>query len=178
MKFAEGFQSTVKTKLQFTTKQLFVVTALVAVFVATMCGIYTHWTNRESMAAYRPLNELLETHKRMGWTIVEAPNDGKRYRFCGAIVDNDPTSTQNWIAGSFQAADGRVKHFRVPKPEGFAITVEGLRPYDGGELRIAVLSRPLPPSSSATGMQIGEPSDARETSAVSVVNGKSTPRSP
>ncbi|MCA9146879.1 MAG: hypothetical protein KDB05_29075, partial [Planctomycetales bacterium] len=65
-----------KINLQFTTKQLFVAITLVAVALATMCGIYTHWTSRESMAAYRPLNELLETHRRMGWTIVEAPNDG------------------------------------------------------------------------------------------------------
>ena len=167
-----------KINLQFTTKQLFVAITLVAVALATMCGIYTHWTNRESMAAYRPLNELLETHRRMGWTIVEAPNDGKRYRFCGAIGDNAPESTQEWISGSFQTADDRIKHFRVPKPEGFAIAVEGLCPDDGGELRIAVLSRPLPPSPSATRLQTGEPSDAQKTSAQSVPKSMSTPRSP
>jgi hypothetical protein len=164
----------VKINWQFKTRQLFAATTLVAVAVVIMCGIYAHWTSRESMAAYRPLNELLGTHKRIGWTIVDAPNDGKRYRFCGAVVHDD----QEWITGSFEIADGRTKSFHVPRPEGFAIDVEGLCPEDGGELRIAVLSRPLPGSSSSTRPRIGEPSDARETSAQPVLNSHFTPRSP
>lgn len=102
---------------------------------------------------YRPLEELLAVHKQMGWSVVNAPDDGLAYRFCGAIGDNDPDSDCEWIEGSFQVGE-RTVSFRVWRPDHHEIEVNGLCPAGEGDLRYVVLTRPWPDN--ASGPENGE----------------------
>lgn len=90
---------------------------------------------------FRKLDETFAIHRQLGWTVISSPNDERRYRICGAIGDNDPASEMSRMQGSFSTG-GKSVSFDIPRPQGVEVSVEGLAPLDGGDLRYAVLTRP------------------------------------
>lgn len=90
---------------------------------------------------FQGLDETFAIHRKLGWTVISSPGDGRRYRICGAIGDNDPASESSNIQGAFSTG-GKTVSFNVSRPPGVEVAVEGLEPADGGDLCFAVLTRP------------------------------------
>jgi len=96
----------------------------------------------EKSLSYRNIDEAFAIHRKLGWTMISAPNDGRRYRICGAIANNDPKSDASHMSGSF-ATGGKSVTFSIRRPPDVEVAVEGLEPADRGDLQFAVLTRPF-----------------------------------
>jgi hypothetical protein len=91
--------------------------------------------------AYRPIDEATAIHRSLGWSVVSAPTDGKRYRVCGG-TQSDPNSGAPSMSCGFGTGNRSVK-VNIEVPEGKLYAVDGLDPIDGGPLTYVVYERPL-----------------------------------
>ncbi|MFV0442294.1 MAG: hypothetical protein ACK5Q5_01840 [Planctomycetaceae bacterium] len=101
-------------------------------------------SSREAASSqnYRIADEILQPLRSEGWNVGQAPQDGRRYRVCGSLVND----SSEWVMGSFHSADGRQVRFSVPRPNGQVVRIEGLAPEGGGPLTYVVLTQPAPGS--------------------------------
>lgn len=93
-------------------------------------------------AEYRTIDDALAIRRRLGWSVVSAPTDGRRYRICGAI-QHSPKQGLVSQSGAFMTR-GKSVEYTVDVPAGSLVAVEGLDPLDSGPLKYAVLTRELP----------------------------------
>ena len=91
---------------------------------------------------WRTLTDVFAIHRNQGWSVVRGPSLDQKYCIVGGVCNNDPRSTNEFVSGSFRLGDGRRVSFKVPKPPGVEVEVDGLEPEDGGALQYAVLHRP------------------------------------
>lgn len=115
-----------------------VTAAYVFVFVAASLDLRPHSPD----ASYQTIDDALAIHRSLGWSVVSAPNDGRRYRICGAVQHAHRLRITSQ-SGEFKTGDRTVK-YKVEVPSGSLVAVEGLDPLDGGPLTYAVLTRDLP----------------------------------
>jgi hypothetical protein len=128
-------------------KRLWCHVGLVGLIGCVWLMTFSNWiapmlTSWRPKPPWRTQDELFTVPRSLGWTVVRPPQVGKMYRIIGAIADEVPNSPQTVIEGAFRHADGRTVKFKIPKPVGAGIEVQGLEPDDRGPLQYAVLSRP------------------------------------
>jgi hypothetical protein len=123
---------------------ILITSAYAFVFVAAAVDIpnYVDLQPHPANAGYRTIDDALAIHRSLGWSLVSAPTDGRRYRICGAI-QHSPKQGLASQSGAF-ITGGRSVEYSVDVPSGSLVAVEGLDPLDGGPLKYAVLTRALP----------------------------------
>lgn len=111
--------------------------------VAVFCGVLaTDTDSQRREEAYRTVEETFAVRRSQGWELTKAPEDGKRYRICGALESGRDAERRSF-SGRFSTGD-RFVDFDVAIPQGKMVAVEGLDPFDGGPLTYAVLTKDLP----------------------------------
>lgn len=105
-------------------------------------GMCTGCNQNADEAAYRTIDESFAIRRSQGWELIQAPEDGKRYRICGATESGDDPDRRSF-SGDVRTSD-RVFPFEVAIPAGKMVAVEGLDPLEGGRLTYAVLQKDLP----------------------------------
>ena len=110
--------------------------------VIVMGGFCAGCNQNADEPAYRTIEESFAIRQSQGWELTKAPEDGKRYRICGALESgHDPD--RHSFSGRFSTVD-RFADFDIAIPQGTMVAVEGLDPLDGGPLTYAVLTKDLP----------------------------------
>jgi hypothetical protein len=116
--------------------------AFVLVAAAVDLPRYVDLGSHTENAEYRTIDDALAIHRNLGWSVLSAPTDGRRYRICGAI-QHAPKQGLVRQSGAFMTR-GRTVKYTVDVPAGSLVAIEGLDPLDGSPLKYAVLTRALP----------------------------------
>lgn len=115
------------------------VVSLMAIALFGVCG---GCNQNADEAAYRTIDESFAIRRSQGWELIQAPEDGKRYRICGVTESGDDPNRRSF-SGAIRTG-GRVFPFEFAIPPGKMVAVEGLEPLEGGRLTYAVLQKDLP----------------------------------
>ena len=107
-----------------------------------MGGLRAGCNQNADEPAYRTIVESFAIRQSQGWELSKAPEDGKRYRICGAFESGHDPDRRSF-SGRFSTGD-RLVDFDIAIPQGTMVAVEGLDPLDGGPLTYAVLTKDLP----------------------------------
>ncbi|WP_197441486.1 hypothetical protein [Thalassoglobus neptunius] len=114
----------------------------VTLIMIVLGGMFVGCNQQAYEAAYRTIDQAFVVRQSQGWELTKAPEDGKRYRVCGATESGmDPN--RHSFSGRIESGD-RFVDFNVAIPDERVVAVEGLDSLGGGPLSYAVLTKDLP----------------------------------
>jgi hypothetical protein len=114
----------------------------VTLIMIVLGGMFVGCIQQADESAYRTIDEAFAIRQSQGWELTKAPEEGKRYRNCGATESGHDPDRRSF-SGRLSTGD-RLVDFDVAIPYGKMVAVEGLDPLDGGQLTYAVLTKDLP----------------------------------